>query len=215
MTGITLTGADERTSIVDLHRLVRFGAEIGLLLTFSPDGRNRYPCVEWLLDVATALNGRAALHICGGRARDELHARKLDRLVERFGRVQVNGNLQPAEVVQICSRYPTVQIVTQHTSKNLWLLPVESPNHAILVDGSGGRGISPNKWERPTTDKPIGYAGGLGPENLETELSKIAELNAGLPNGWWIDMEGKLRDKDDWFSVDAANRVMEIWAEAY
>lgn len=211
MKSITLTGADEHTAGADLWNLSLWGAEIGLLYTFSPDGRHRYPSIDWLLSMTKKLDGRAALHICGSRARDQLHARELDMLLSQVGRIQINGHLAPAEVVQICGRYPTLQVITQHTNKNLWLLPVESPNHAILVDGSGGRGISPKRWERPKTDKPVGFAGGLGPDNLAAELPKIAALADG-PNDWWIDMEGKLRDKDDWFDVDRAFEVMRIWS---
>ena len=42
------------------------------------------------------------------------------------------------------------------------MLKVKAKNHSILVDGSGGRGISPDSWPLIETDKPVGFAGGLG-----------------------------------------------------
>jgi phosphoribosylanthranilate isomerase len=79
--------------------------------------------------------------------------------------------------------------------------------HGILVDASGGRGISPVEWVRPPTDKRVGFAGGLGPDNLEQELPRILDVSRF---GDWIDMETGLRDDDDWFDVERARAVLEI-----
>jgi len=213
MIGITLSGADENTPIEPLLYLARFGAEIGLLYTYSPDGRNRYPSPEWITETVKALGGKAAIHICGMRARQQLYDCDyvVQAMVAHASRIQVNGPLDPTWVCRVCDRYPTHTIITQHFSRNLCLLPVDAPNHAILVDGSGARGISPGSWQRPATDKPVGFAGGLGPDNIREELPKIAAIANGHPNGWWVDMEGKLRDDDDWFSVDLAAEVMRDW----
>jgi hypothetical protein len=210
---ITLTGADERTSLADLVDIRRCGAEIGLLYTFSPDGRNRYPVKDWLIAAVGYLEGKAAIHICGERARQQLYDGALDDLLDDVRRVQVNGTLEPQWLARVCAKYPNRTIITQHTPKNLWLLPVGAPNHAVLVDRSGGRGLSPSSWEKPKTDKPIGFAGGLGPDNISEQLPIIHELIKGHANGSWIDMEGKLRDEHDWFSVSMAAEVLEKWSE--
>jgi hypothetical protein len=204
---ITLTGADERTSIADLHRLVCMGAEIGLLYTFSPDGRNRYMALGELFSLADVFHGKCALHICGRQARDRLAIGDLDYLIERVGRIQINGHFLPGELESFCRLYPTHTIITQHGPAIAYLVEVPVTNHAILVDASGGRGISPQQWERPETDKLVGFAGGLGPDNLAVELPKIAALS---PESW-VDMEGKLRDPDDWFSAERALEVMRIF----
>src|SRR5471030_3033761 len=62
---------------------------------------------------------------------------------------------------------------------------------------------SPDTWSRPATNKAVGFAGGLGLDNLRAEMCKIAIVAEG---DWWIDMEGKLR-KDDWFDVREARAV--------
>ena len=123
-------------------------------------------------------------------------------------RIQVNGLVQKEEIEAICSLYPDKTIITQHTRANEALLEVSTPNHAILIDGSGGRGISPTSWVRPTTTKSVGFAGGLGAENLIHELPKIESV-AITP--WWVDMEQKLRNDDDRFSISKALRAISVF----
>lgn len=83
-------------------------------------------------------------------------------------------------------------------------------NYALLIDGSGGRGISPSSLGMLDTPKAVGRAGGLGPDNLADELQSYS-LSAR--SGAWVDMEGKLRkivDSLDWFDIEAAQRCAEI-----
>jgi phosphoribosylanthranilate isomerase len=216
MIGITLTGAGERTDVADLIRLADMGAEIGLLYSFSPDGRPRYPSLSWILDAAGALNGRAALHVCGHRARTEFAERNLGEALNLFRRVQVNGRVSPEALAYFADLVmpDDTTLITQHTPQNADLLESRGTyrlvQHALLVDASGGRGLSPAAWAHPETDKPVGFAGGLGPDNLERELPNIAAV---ARPGAWIDMENKLRDETDWFDAGKAVAVMEIWAE--
>ena len=67
---------------------------------------------------------------------------------------------------------------------------------SMLFDASGGRGISPDTWNSPIySNHKMGYSGGLSPENVADNLSKI---NGVLPLGYttWIDAEGKLKDPE-------------------
>lgn len=208
--GITLTGADEHTPLPNLLRLADVGAEISILYTFSPDGRPRYPRRWWTAVALLELHGRAALHVCGGRARHQLMTGELDDLVAHASRVQINGMLAPAELWSFCRRWPLYPIITQHTDDNSALLAVPASNHAVLVDASGGRGQLPGWWQRPDTTKPVGFAGGLGPDTLAAELPRIATV---ARDPWWIDMEGNLRDESDRFSVPRALEVLALWNE--
>ena len=198
---ITLTGADERT---DVGLLAGLDAEIGLLYTATPEGRNRYPRWEWISAAAAELP-RASLHVCGRGARELLMAGVLD--VGSFQRLQVNGALEPENVEALCCLYPEHTIITQHHPRNRALLAVEADNHAVLIDGSGGRGISPDGWEPPVTGKACGFAGGLGPDNLASEGAAICAV---ARPGWWADMEGKLR-VDDWFSTELAAECVTVF----
>jgi len=124
--------------------------------------------------------------------------------VSGFQRIQVNGGILALEVEHLCEMYPRHTIITQHHDNNAHLLFVRSLNHAVLLDTSGGRGISPSAWAQPATEKPVGFAGGLGPDNIARELQTILEI---ARPGWWADMEGKLR-VDDWFSLELAGEVV-------
>jgi len=199
---ITVTGADEQT---DVGMLAKLDAEIGLLYTATPEGRNRYPRKEWIKAAARKLP-RVAIHICGSKARGELLSGWLDDLLENAQRVQVNGILSIGDCQSICARYHNKTIITQHKPDNKYLLAVKAPNHALLIDGSGGRGISPEVWRHPDTQKQVGYAGGLGPDNIAFELGRIRKIADGC---WWVDMEGKLR-VNDCFSVERAREC--VWA---
>lgn len=141
-------------------------------------------------------------------ARLALLAGRLDSILIGFQRVQINGAVSQMEIEHACYDHPEIQFITQHNKHNLDLLKFKAPNHQILVDASGGRGISPDKWIRPETDKIVGFAGGLGPDNLVEQMKVIRGLAADEPS--WVDMEGKLR-VDDWFSIAKAREAIEIF----
>lgn len=211
MIGLTLTGADERTPIAELIRLADAGVEIGILYTHSPDGRNRYPSWDWIEAAVATLGSRAAIHVCGARAREEGVGGFLSRVLERVGRIQVNGYVSVYALPAYCASQSKHTIITQHTERNAGLALLDVHHHSLLVDASGGRGILPGKWERPVTPKAVGFAGGLTPENLAAELPKIAAA-AGGAAGTWVDMESGLRT-DDWFDVAKAWECVRIVRE--
>ncbi len=199
---ITLTGVDERTELDALPD----GVEIGVLYTWEPEGRHRYPPRSTVVRILERLQGRRlALHVCGNRARTKLIEYALADMTHLVSRIQVNGQLFPDDVKAICGLYGGHTIITQHTVQNSELAVLDVENHVVLVDGSGGRGRSPEQWRRPNTDKAVGFAGGLGPDNVRDELTRIRSVAVG---DWWIDMEGKLRDQHDWFDVQRANNVV-------
>jgi len=63
-----------------------------------------------------------------------------------------------------------------------------------LFDASGGAGILPRQWPRQISGRYCGYAGGLGPENVQQELERISKVATGLI---WIDAETRLRSEND------------------
>lgn len=208
---ITLTGADERTQIEDLAYLLdNFPeVEIGLLYTATPEGRQRYPSRNWLATAVSALSGRVALHICGRGARRELLGGFLSDLTRHAPRVQVNGRLEVAEVEVLARLVGT--LITQHNAANASLTQAVALNHALLVDSSGGRGVSPDAWLAPETDKVVGFAGGLGPDNIQVEYPRIERV---AKPGAWLDMEGKLR-VNDWFNLAMAHRCAHLFRESH
>lgn len=195
---ITLTGVDEQTNLSDLKAFVEEypEVEIGILYTQTPSGRNRYPSREWILEALKIITDRAALHICGGRARHELVNNELLDLVRHVSRVQVNGVVSREEMLDLSLQVPI--LITQHMEANKELENFYFRNPQILIDSSGGRGIKPETYTVPKTSLPFGLAGGLGPNNLYEEMVKFAQL---CNPGGWVDMESSLRDENDWFDL--------------
>jgi hypothetical protein len=222
----TLTGADDGVDPSDLLHLSAKHpfVEWGVLFHNARQGQGRYPSFAWI-EVLCALipslpKAQFALHICG---RDAVHeflqgTGKVSAMAVQFGRIQLNltaSNVNPALLIAAIRRHPSKTIVTQHNAANesLWRLLSQVRNHAVLFDASGGRGISPTSWPSPLPRKLCGYAGGLGPANLATELPRI-QLAAGK-NPFWIDMEGKLRSESDYFDLSSAQTCLSIVHEVF
>lgn len=210
---LTLTGIDAHTRLLHLPSDV----ELGILFTMNPKERNRYPdrkqiqyILQYLDFSRLSKQWKIALHVCGEAARRQLLAGEIGDILTGVSRIQVNGRVSAEQLQQICKRYPhpRYEIITQHFDWNLPLLDVKASNHSILVDGSGGRGICPDEWMRPDTEKKVGFAGGLGPENLAEQLPLIHKVAVGE---YWVDMESKLRDENDWFSTEKANAVAAMY----
>lgn len=121
--------------------------------------------------------------------------------IDKINRIQVNGNLKIDEINLICSLYPNHIIITQHNQKNNDLLEITYSNHSVLIDASGGLGVSPKEWIAPITNKFVGFAGGLSPDNIFSEFEKISKISK---YGFWLDLEGKLRNKEDFFDISLA-----------
>lgn len=207
MPGITVTGIDERTRLTDIQRLLDAGAEVAVLWSETPEGRNRYPSVHWISSMHKHCRGKTALHVCGSKARERFLKRPgpYNGFAFNFDRIQINGRVDVSTLAR-CSGWGC-EIITQDNSANAPLRDIEVTRHAILVDGSGGRGIAPTAWVRPPTSKRVGFAGGLGPHNLSEQLTLIAAVATG---DWWVDMESGVRT-DDWFDADKALECVRIF----
>jgi phosphoribosylanthranilate isomerase len=73
----------------------------------------------------------------------------------------------------------------------------EGLNIAALYDLSHGGGVLPETWSHPLakTAIPCGFAGGLSPENVASQIAKI-QVVMGDAN-FWIDAETHLRSDGD------------------
>lgn len=225
LTCCTLTGVDETTPIDTLIALTEAHpiVEWGILFSPSRQGQpGRYPshgAIQRILD-GLPVHARVALHLCGRAVPDlldgELTVQALaGRIAARGGRLQFNVNARgnPALVATLVDWLEThpndVPAITQHNASNAPLLDRlrHRPNHAFLVDASGGRGIDPGgDWPAPQAER-WGYAGGLGPDNLAVQLPRIAAAAGKHPV--WIDMESRLRDAQDRFDLGAAERCLQ------
>ncbi len=214
MINVTFTGVDIHTPLMGLPD----NCEIGLLYRVGKNGKsandsnNKYPSRAICLELARQIHAkgnRIALHVCGTAARKQLFDGELYDLTQFVNRIQINGKLTVNELEYFCNMYDNKTIITQHKKSNLHLTKVDRYNHALLVDASGGRGMTPKKWIRPALDKPVGFAGGLGPDNILKEIEKIKGVAEREWTGdWWIDMENNIRCKDNRFDLNMINSVM-------
>ena len=212
MKSVTFTGIDIRADIDALPESA-FGFEYGVLYAETPEGRNRYPSKDVAHERLLHLRHTsrlAALHVCGMTARLALVVGELQMLTGLVQRIQINGSVQPDELQCLCSLFPDHVMITQHSGANRFLARSGIENHAILVDGSGGRGQLPSEWRRPSSTQAVGFAGGLGPLTIQNQLAAIQACASGE---WWIDMESGIRDDNDWFDCEKVHEVVQLLSE--
>lgn len=210
MASITLTGIGPHTPLSVHVALGVYGAELGILYRESEAKPSpRYPSKQQILDLLEAVSKytqftpRYALHICGRDARASFFAGKLRPIVSRMSRVQINGDLNDDDWDKLSRAKGSLCVILQATACNM---RHDLRTVHLLADESGGHGVLPKEWKRPNTAycPLIGYAGGLGPDNLECELEKIAAIAKGP---FWVDMQTGIRDGRDQFDIDMA-----MWA---
>ena len=205
---ITFTGIDHNTCFDALNELVAgttHHIEIGFLLNIQHQGsQKRYPTLEWIEDNITKLPN-TSLHICGRESFKLLSDFKLNNIIQNTQRIQLNGSYCANTIDDICIKYQDHQIITQYTGSNLQTtLDVSEPNHAILLDNSGGKGILRDNWSPIDTVKPVGFAGGLGPTTLRLVWNYI---KPHISNSSWLDMENRIRT-NDYFCVHKIDKVI-------
>lgn len=233
---ITMTGADPSCFLDDLAGLLEIEPrlELGLLYSETQQGSGRYPPAAWIQETVATLERkvgrlarRVALHICGRAVWKFLEEGPQILGVgnlARFARIQLNGQIAIEDVAQLQIRLMEfreipIPIITQFDANPMLTSAMmcdaeERPLHQVLFDASGGRGIERSEWPAHLGECVCGYAGGLGPDNLKAELARISLAAGG--NAYWIDMEGKLRDEQDRFSVErayAALTQIAVWDE--
>jgi len=186
---------------------------------------------------------KLAAHLCGSRVNDVLEGKApfLEQLQTwGFGRVQINATAingvdtsRLAEAVprllKLIEQFPTLEFILQQNdeTKPLWegLLQHYSAtngssaalprNVSMLLDESKGAGVLRDDWPPPPTAYEIGYAGGMGPDNIDSVLQQLKVTAAG--RSIWIDMESRLRsiknDKDV-FDLDKCYTVIDAVCNA-
>lgn len=76
-------------------------------------------------------------------------------------------------------------------------------------DTSGGIGEVPHSWPKQYQGVYCWYARGLGPDTIESELKRIAEVVDDSPI--WIDMETRIRSlQDRKFNLKKVERCLSL-----
>lgn len=201
--------------------------------------------VEQLSQVAKKSGGKMKLaaHLCGARVNEVLVGDDAFLIqIARWGfkRVQINATAvngvdtsKLAETVEplltVVTAHPELEFILQKNEETrpLWeaLLSSDSeeagksgclPNNvSMLVDESKGTGVLASSWPTPPPEYEIGYAGGIGPLNIEQVLNDV--MLAGNGRSIWIDMESSLRSTKngkDIFDMDKCYHVIDAACKA-
>ena len=197
---LTFTGVDDCTSLVDMISLSkRYPIEWGVLFSPKREG-NRYPTTPINTNLAQAHNLRMVAHLCGGYARRVAayaDAAIIDLDFVPFQRVQFNGQIA-ATNCRLWAQLNGMKPILQTRSYNFPTLT----SVTWLYDQSGGRGKLAQRWPHHEDERLVGYAGGLEASNIMEVIEAIDPI--GL---YYMDMEGRLRDADDWFDLNRCEAV--------
>jgi hypothetical protein len=196
---ITFTGADDGTDADGMVALAaHYRIEWGILHSLSRYGVPRYPRRP------ERFHGRGlvlAAHLCGGFSDDIMAGEVYDRvpgnIFAGYGRIQVNHRDPDENRIAGFAEHVGIRCIAQtrtgfpQGSRIQW-----------LYDASGGRGVLPSAWPRhPGGDVLVGYAGGIGPENVREVIAAIASTGP-----YWLDMESGVRT-DDRFDLGKVGAV--------
>lgn len=201
---LALAGVDVKTNLTHLQELLEQYPflEVGVLYTFDPEGRKRYPDLDFVARVTDLLKDRCAIHVCGGRALDQLLLDKIEHLIHPGMRIQINGCRVMEMAEYACQKFSDHFVITQYNHKNQSHLDIKATNHHLLIDNSCGTGTHPDAWPAMTlavTEKFVGFAGGLKSSNLNGSIRTFNMLRGA--DNYWVDMESALRNNEDDFSL--------------
>lgn len=234
---VTLTGVDEYTRIDDINHLFDTYPILELAVLYSPTKKNdtRYPGFEFIMNLLswqyTQRDCALAVHLCGQAVkqafqREDKVASILSTCDDNARRVQLNfrqdASADHANTVKaiedLVLAYPNIQFILQDNAYNTsvisGLIASRTPI-SVLCDNSGGQGIKQALWPIPKSGVVrYGYAGGLGPDNIMSELKKIASV---VPNGiqTWIDMESSLRVSRDTLDIFSVTKCEDVLNQVY
>ncbi len=130
---------------------------------------------------------------------------KIERLPNKplIKRVQLNMSKNTADNINIIALrgvlydFRHTEFIFQYNDKTkdaIEKLHKSGAKFSLLFDASGGNGISPENWQKPIyAEHPMGYSGGLSPDNIVGNLKKIEKVVGD--NEIWCDAEGKLKSQ--------------------
>ena len=231
---ITCSGTNEHTDISALvNLLTEFpNAEAGIQV-WGEKCSSHLPRYHWIKALHSYLNDRKqtvnlAAHInrdwvegfCSGSLAPELEEilNLRDYQGQKFiRRIQLNfkiGREKSPDInklATIIKQFPEQRIILSHNPANAELIRQIYQQNIIfdtLFDASFGAGILPDRREVPVfIDRLQGYAGGLGPDNIASELDKIAAVvpwNAEI----YVDAQGRLENDDRHLSIEKCRRFI-------
>lgn len=218
MINLSITGADNNTNINELAALSQKYPQLELAVLYFPEKENiqRNPGVAWRQEFfKTIKKENTALHLCGKGVFDAILSKSFTSSKElkefaQTSRIQININARHDIFThnEIHTVYEKLLgegfelILQYHERSRHWILPFiekHTPQKVnILLDASLGKGITPKEFTAPKEvlelSYPIGFAGGLNPDNIELAHSQVKSL--GISN-YWLDLESGVRTDNE------------------
>lgn len=230
---VTFTGADDSVKVEDIIALAADypDTEWGILFGAGSHGGRRFPSKLWIESqvpkmAAAGLN--LCAHLCGMPVYHLVLNGDLtwlyqysEEVTSAFKRVQLNfhGQQFPAPANSFLTRIQDApyQFIFQNDGVNGHLIgSVSGEKRVRLFDVSHGAGVLPDEtgWPERTRIEYMGYAGGLGPDNIKAQLKLIeAAAKPVQYSDFWIDMETRVRsNRDKLFDLTKVRKVcQEVW----
>lgn len=221
---VTITGADNSISpslLTELQKEFPF-VEWGILVSRKQFGNNRFPSKEWIDSLLQESGLNLSVHLCGAYVREFLMGdfkfkQEIPSLFEAAKRIQINTHGEPHttklnEIVAFMAMWPSKQFIFQYDDANTTFIDnvlADTYNGAALFDLSHGAGLLPSQWPKPLEGVKCGYAGGLSPDNIESQIEKIESIVGDTEI--WIDMETHVRSNmDALFDFVKVRKCLEI-----
>ncbi|RYG67735.1 hypothetical protein EON64_06800 [archaeon] len=215
--------------------------EWGLLFRSDLAGTGRYPTDQWVQSLlftrdSLGVKMNLAAHLCRDRCQQIIEGdfNFIKHLAQQgFQRMQINATAANGVSVEAgrLSEYAgnikaaaqslgNVEFIFQYNTETTpifeRLLTAGIPsNVSILYDASCGKGVAIQSFPSPTLHPSTrcGYAGGIGPNTIDTVLTAVSEVAKTAPFPVWIDMESSLRASvggNDEFSINSVMACVEI-----
>ncbi len=222
LTKVTFTGVDEKT---DLDHLQEIGkkypyVEFGVLMSYNwPWNGSRFPNPQRICKELRNRGLQLSAHFCGEMAIDIARGETSKTIcgyggdLDIFRRCQLNlqangmfATLRHVKPFMLCDEV----IIQMHTPELFqeFLKGKLPQNASYLLDASGGRGIDTPIEIVTSPNVHIGYAGGIGVDNVEKKLRTLLDYDS--PEKFWIDMETRVRTDDEWLDLEKVEKVLEI-----
>ncbi|KWA83744.1 hypothetical protein WL29_20480 [Burkholderia ubonensis] len=220
---VSLTGLDDLTDMERLKSLSRQYPRVEWALLYVPhnEGAPRNPTRSWREAFFQQVSAGTAVHLCGALAFEQLLKGALPPDVLQADRLQLNINARKPEftddqVLEVYARALELgpDIILQYHPGTAALIErfaqqvpaAEQGRVHVLMDASRGTGLAPATWARPPALDAfhVGYAGGIGPENIYSVLRDVSALG----RAGWIDMESGIRTNNQ-FDATKAETVLQ------